>query len=307
MKKLVMLICSILSISSFAETGILFIAHGTMEGGHGDHHQMSCSNEHPSKWESYILSTLAGMKNEIPKNFEVSFGMWESQCFDESIHRLETKLANQGSILDHLVIFPLFISSYSSVIEMQKYIFKKRSDRVLDIPNVHKTYFEGKITYMPAFDYAPHISMILANRFNHLIQMAQEKNFSPNKMELVLVMHGPVEDDANLEWIKMGEKYNKDIISLYPVAKSHIISLRDDADQEVKDRATKELREIVSKARQEDRIALILPLLISKNGIDHGIIERLNGLEYIWSGESIFPDEKLKDAILHKLGSVVSK
>ncbi|MDD4975176.1 MAG: hypothetical protein PHY93_12535 [Bacteriovorax sp.] len=307
MKKLVLLICSILSISSFAETGILFIAHGTMGGGHGDHHQMSCSNEHPSKWESYILSTLAGMKNEIPKNFEVSFGMWESQCFDESIHRLETKLANQGSKLDHLVIFPLFISSYSSVIEMQKYIFKKRSDRVLDIPNVRKTYFEGKITYMPAFDYDPHISMILTNRFEQLINMAQEKDFSVNKMELVLVMHGPVEDDANLEWIKMGERYNKDITSVYPVAKSHIISLRDDADQEVKDQMTKEFRKIVSNANEEGKIALILPLLISKNGIDASIIERLNELEYIWSGESIFPDEKLKDAILHKLKFITLK
>jgi hypothetical protein len=311
MKKLVLLLSLILSISCYGETGILFIAHGTMGGGghgnHGDHHLMGCSSEHPSKWESFVLSTLTGMKNEIPKNFEVSFGMWESHCFDESIHRLEKKMATLGSKLDHLIVFPLFISSYSSVIEMQKFIFKKRTDRILDISNVHTTYFDGKITYMSAFDYEPNISIILANRFEHLILMADELGIPKQKTELVLVMHGPVEDEANLEWLKMGEKYNKDLTALFPVVKSHVVSLRDDAEEAVKDQASKELRNIVSTASSEGRMALVLPLLISKGGIDAGIVKRMDGLDFIWSGESLFPDSKLKDVIINKLKSNLSK
>lgn len=309
MKKLVLIICTILSFASFAETGILFIAHGTMPMGDDDHgdHKMSCTSNHPSKWESFVLSTINGMKSEIKKDFEVSFGMWESHCFDESIKKLSVRMTSNGSNLDNLIVFPLFISSYSTVIEMQKYIFKKRPDRVINIPNVHQTHFNGQITYMSAFDYNPHISMVLANRFHHLVHMAQEKGYSSKSMELILVMHGPVEDVENVEWMKMGKKYNKDITYLFPVANSHVISLRDDASEEVKDQATKELIELTSKASQSGRISLVLPLLISKNGIQDGIVERLKGLDYVWTGDSIFPDPKLEDVILNKLDSELLK
>lgn len=309
MKKILLILCSLFTFTAMAETGILFIAHGTMNmgggdhgGGHeGGHHLMSCSTNTPSKWESYILSTINGIKNDIPKEHEVSFGMWESHCFEESIQKLSAKMAAKGTRLDHLVVFPLFISSHSSVIEMQKFIFKKRADKVLDIPGVHQTNFAGKITYMNAFDYDPHISMILANRFHHLVHMGHEKGFDQNGMELVLVMHGPVEDDANAEWMKMGKQYAKDIQYLFPVAQSHVVSLRDDAADEVKAEATRQLREITSNASSSGKVALILPLLISKKGIDGGIVDRLKGLNYIWQGEGLFPDPKLKDIILGRL------
>lgn len=308
MKKTLLALFSLLTFSAMAETGILFIAHGTMNmgggggGGHeGGHHMMGCSTGTPSKWESYILSTLSGMKNDLPKEHEVSFGMWESHCFEESIQKLSAKMTAKGSRLDHLMVFPLFISSHSSVIEMQKFIFKKRADKVLDIPGVHQTSFAGKITYMNAFDYDPHISMILANRFHHLVHMGHEKGFDQKGMELVLVMHGPVEDDANAEWMKMGKQYAKDIQYLFPVAQSHVVSLRDDAEDEVKAEATRQLREITSNASANGKVALILPLLISKKGIDAGIVDRLKGLNYIWQGEGLFPDPKLKDIILGRL------
>lgn len=307
MKKLILILSLTFSFTAFAETGILFIAHGTMNmsDDHGDHKSMDCSSVNPSKWESYILSTINGMKSEIPQDFEISFGMWESHCFEGSINKLSARIANKGGRLDHLIVFPLFISSYSSVIEMQKYIFKKRPDKILDIPHVHQTKFIGKITYMPAFDYTPQISLILANRFHQLVHMAQKKQFSNKNMELILVMHGPVEDDANKLWIKMGQQYNRDITYLFPVSNSHVISLRDDASDEVKEEATKALREITQKATSSGKIALILPLLISKGGIDGGIVERLKGLDYIWTGESLFPDTKLKDVILHKLNAEI--
>lgn len=308
MKKMIMLLSFLFSLSICAETGILFIAHGTMNhgNGHGEH-LSACTSHHPSPWENFVLTTLDGMKGEIPKKFEVAFGMWESHCYDEAIDRLTARLVSEGKKLDHLVVFPLFISSHSEVIEMQKFIFKKRPDIVIPIPYVHTTKFNGTITYMNALDYDPQVSMILANRFHHLIHMAKEGGYATKKMELVLVMHGPVDDQANLEWMKMGERYNKDLTYLFPVSQTHIISLRDDAPAEVRDLMTAKLRTIVTEARCNGSMALILPLLIAKGGIDQGILERLNGLDYIWSGEALFPDSKLQDVILGKLNSVISK
>lgn len=297
MKKMIAIFSFFFMLAASAETGVLFIAHGTM----GHHKSNMCGSDNPSGWERYVLNTLNSAKNEIPKEFETAFGMWNSRCFDKAIGRLEQKLAKTNKSLDHLIVFPLFISSHSAVIEMQKFIFKKRADRVIPLPQVQPTSFEGKITYMSAFDYEPNVSMILANRFHHLIHEAKDQGYAKNEMELVLIMHGPVSDTDNAKWMEMGQKYNQDVMYLFPVADSHVISLRDDASDDVRDRATAQLRSVVDKASKNGRIALALPLLISKGGIEAGILERLKGLDYIWSGETLFPDAKLKDAILNKL------
>ncbi|MCM2351172.1 MAG: hypothetical protein NDI69_14220 [Bacteriovoracaceae bacterium] len=292
----------------YAGSGVLFIAHGTMNHNSGQEHiSRACMPHHYSPWEQFVLSTLGSIKNEIPKNFEVAFGMWESHCFDEAIERLEAKLLSEGSNLDHLIVFPLFISSHSEVIEMQKYIFKKRPDHVLPIPGVRPTKFNGQITYMNALDYDPHVSLILSNRFHQLVHMAKARGFNNKQMELVLLMHGPVDEISNIEWIKMGERYAKDVNYLFPVAASHIISLRDDAEGEVRDRMTEELRSKIKSVSVNGKVALLLPLLVSKGGIEGGILERVKGLDYIWSGHTLFPDPKLADVIVSRLQTVIKK
>lgn len=296
-----------LTQTSFSETGILFIAHGTMNHSDGGGHNhlnkeaMACHDTSHKPWEQYVLSTLNSIKGELPYKIEVAFGMWESHCYDEAILRLNSQMQSEGKVLDHILVFPLFISSASSVIEMQRFIFKQRPDRVLNIPSVHQTYFKGKITYMNAIDYNPVVSQILISRIERLKEIAMKNGESEVGAELVLVMHGPVEDDANLEWLKMGALYNQDIKGNIPSGITHVVSLRDDAPVEVRSAATRELRNIVSKAKEKGGIALILPLLIAKGGIEAGILKRLQGLEYIWTGETIFPDTRLKDMILARV------
>lgn len=300
MKICTIFIFFLLSFHAFAETGILFIAHGTAMN-HDGHLRTSCTPHHVPEWEKYVLSSIESMRASIPKKIEVAFGMWESDCFDEAILKLQENIKKEGKILDHVVVFPLFISTHSEVIEMQKYIFKKRPDKVIPLPHVHQTFFDGKITYLDAFDYDPKISMILSNRLHDLVQKGNEKGYAPQQLELVLVMHGPVDEKANLQWIKMGEEYNRDLMLSLPLYKSHVISLRDDADDEIRNKMTTELREKIIDARTNHRMPILLPLLISKGGIDQGIMERVSDLEFIWLGQALFPDDKLKDVILPRL------
>lgn len=306
MKKLLLLSLILQSLCAFGKTGILFIAHGTAMD-HGDHLSNSCTPHHWPKWEGYVLTTLKSIDNDIKAPYEVAFGMWESHCFDEGIKRLEQKMQHAGDTLDHLIVFPLFISSHSEVMEMQKFIFKKRSDQVIPLPQVRPTYFEGKITYMNALDYDPQVSMILAKRFQDLIKQAINKGYTQKNMELILVMHGPVDDEANIEWMKMGKKYVQDLTYLFPVHNSHVISLRDDAAPEVKDEVTLLLRSLVQEAKNKGRIALVVPLLISSGGIEAGVVKRLKDLDYFWTGEALLPDSKLADVILRKLDLVLTK
>jgi len=286
--------------SVFASSGILFLAHGSMQMGHGTQ-QMACNNSMPSAWEKAVLNVIDSIKPELAFNAEVSFGMWNSRCIDAGIARLEGLLKEQGQTLEHLIVMPIFISSHSAVIEMQKYIFKKRADRVIPLPMVTKANFNGKITYLPALDYNPQISMILADRFHDLIYLAKKQGLQKKQMELVLVMHGPVSDKDNAKWLKMGREYIADIMYLFPVSSAHVISLRDDARGETRERATKELQGIVSAAAKAGKKALVLPLLLSKGGIETGILERLEGLDYIWAGKMLLPDEKLGKILVERL------
>lgn len=281
-----------------AETGILILAHGSMRMSPGG----MCNNNNPSKWEKAVLDATDEVRLELPYKTQVAFGMWSTMCIEAGIMRLKMELKKEGKTLDHLKVLPLFISSDSAVIEMQKYIFKKRADKVIPVPSVKPTKFSGKISYLEAMDYHPKIALILASRLFNLIEKAKEEGLTQKDLEVVLVMHGPVGDEDNKKWLEFARLYMKDIMSdLLPNNESFIISLRDDASDEVRDQATQNLRYVVSNARRSNKKSLILPLLLSSGGIEKGILERLTGLDYIWTGEMLLPDSLLGAFILDRL------
>ena len=259
MKSLVLIISVIISLQASAKSGVLLLAHGSMSG-----HQMEsmgCTNMHPSHWEKAVLDAVAKVKTQLKMETEVAFGMWNTKCFNAGISRLDKRL---GGDLDHLYVLPLFISSHSAVIEMQKFMFHKRTDRVIPIPTVQKVSFAKKITYLPAMDYHPEVSFILSNIVHELIHDAKKLGFQKDQMEVLLVMHGPVSDKDNMNWLKMGQRYMDDISYLFPTSRYQQVSLRDDAPKPVRDAATRELRNMVSTATTNGKIALVLPLLLSK-------------------------------------------
>lgn len=288
---------------ALADEGVLFLAHGSIHGGgHGHGHGVAdphtCGYHHPPIWEQSVLEMIESLRGQSTKDIEVAFGMWSTDCFNLGIERLREKMAARGKTLDSLRVIPLYLSSYSPVIEMQKYIFGKRPDLPLPIPTA-RIAFQGPIDYRPAIDYNPHLSMILSNRLQHLIQLAREQNYSLSQMEVVFVMHGPISEEDNTHWVEMAQKYLRDLSYLLPVGKFHIVSLRDDADRPTRDEATKIFRQFVSGAQEKGGVALVLPYLISKGGIETGILKRLDGLDYIWTGEMILPDLFFQTVILN--------
>lgn len=275
------LLIMLIAFSAQAKVATLFLAHGSMRG---------CGHQNPSKWEKNFIEALERVKPRLRQDASIAFGMWNTRCFDEEIKKLQYAAQAQGQRLEKIVVRPLFVSSHSLVIEMQKYIFKKREDRPLNIPDVLQTSFEGEIEYGSAIDYNPHVSMILANRFHELIHTAKERGYEKSQMELVIVMHGPMRDEDNAHWMEMGKRYKKDIDYLFSVKKSRVISLRDDADEATRRKATVLLRKAVKGAQDKGRITLVLPLLLSSGGIEAGVLKRLEGLDYIWNGKAILPD-----------------
>jgi hypothetical protein len=292
MKLAVLVAFALLSQFSFAEKGTLILAHGSMKG---------CGYTNPTQWEQGVHEIVNRVRPQVKHEIQVAFGMWNTMCFQKGVQKLQDRMTAKGQTLTELEVLPLFLSSHSVVIEMQKYIFKKRRSKPINVPMAKHIKFSGVIKYQSALDYNPHLAMIMANRLHTLIHDAKAVGYTKKQMEVVFLMHGPVGDADNTKWMAMAEQYKKDLNYLFPLHSFHIVSLRDDAPTQTRDEQTRILREITSNATANGRVALVLPYLLSKGGIQQGILDRLQGLDYIWSGEAVLPDAFFDQVVLDRL------
>ncbi len=292
MKKVLLLF--FIHFSIWAQKGVLFIAHGSIK-------EKSRLQNQLSPWEQNVFDEVKKLDKDSSVPIELAFGMWNTQCFDEGINRLEERLSIEGKELDELHIFPLFISGYSLVIEMQKFIFGLRKDQPFEAPHIKMGRYLGDLVYHSALDYDPSISLILAKRTQTLISLAKT---NLKNLNLVLVMHGPVLDEDNIHWIEMGKSYLEDLNFLFPFHKTKVISLRDDAEEDIKNKASKELRNFILDSENKGKTSLVLPLLLSPKGIEQGIKKRLEGLKYIWKGDMLLPSQYFSKILKNKLKEI---
>jgi hypothetical protein len=143
----------------------------------------------------------------------------------------------------------------------------------------------------PALNDHPVVADILASRARAISEPGAEE-------ALVIVAHGPTKDEENRLWLadmeslaaRLGEKEN--------FASLQYLTVRDDAPKAIRDAATRELRSIVERETALGRRVLIVPLLISFGGIERGLRERLEGLEYTMADSGLIPDDRLAGWVL---------
>ena len=119
--KLILFWIIIFSNSAFSAEGVLFIVPS--------YQSTECGYQNQTYWQKSVKDLIdeVRMTNDLP--FDVSFSNWNTHCFEEGIKRLQSRLWDKEDGLTHLHVVPLFMSSYSYEIEMQKYIFKKSGIR----------------------------------------------------------------------------------------------------------------------------------------------------------------------------------
>lgn len=265
--------------------GILVLAHGKSNHNHDRVPllQSSVKNE----WDNTILEMVGEASLQIPYPVEVAFGMWDQMSFQEGV----TLLANQS--VCELIVVPLFISDHSEVIRAQKYQFHITDTNPLPFDPGRVTIPTSiqRVIFKSALNDDSHLSMIIANRANAISQ-------DPMREDLILVAHGPNEDEDDLLWTKDLSTHASRITT--PFHNIHLLTLRDDAPEEIRGRKTKELQDMVKKSIEENRIPLIVPILLAPGGIEGGLKERLQGLKYTLSPKMLAPDEHLVEWIIQE-------
>jgi sirohydrochlorin ferrochelatase len=279
-----------LSSARSSATGILLMAHGGSKD-----------------WNDKVKSVAAEVDKETPT--EVALGMADPSTLQEGIDKLTARGVTK------IVAVPLFVSSHSSVIESTKYLLGLRPDapeeladfnmdHAMQNTNGHQTAdADAKKTLpqpvkcslplrmSPALDRHPIVAEILSDR-------AAAISRDPARDVLILVAHGPNDDRENAEWLADMAALAKLIAAHTSYARIHYVTLRDDADAPVRDRATAELRKYAQSADAAGYRVLIVPLLLSYGGIENGLRQRLDGIEHTLSPQALLPEPRIAQWVL---------
>lgn len=281
------------AIPASADSGILLLAHG---GG--------------PEWNARVTALAAEVDKTRPA--EVAFGMATRANIQSAIDRLSARGATE------IVAVPLFVSSWSSVITSTEYLLGLRKEAPAALASYAKMNHghgaaagnghEGHhghaavdgttpvtsrvpIRMTPALNDHPIVADILSTR-------ARSISRKPAEEAVVIVAHGPNEDEDNRRWLADMASIAERFRARETFAAVEYLTLRDDAPKPVRDAATAELRGIVKTHAQQGRRVLIVPLLISFGGIDKGLRERLEGLSYSMPDAALMPDDRLAAWVL---------
>jgi hypothetical protein len=220
-----------------------------------------------------------------------------------------------------IVAVPLFISSHSSVVTSTAYLLGLRRDMPADLRlfarmnHAHgappSAGHEGHGSAAPGDNTRPVTSPVpirMTEALNRhrlvgeiLIDRATAVSQSASGEAVIIVAHGPVPDDDNRRWLDDMNALATQIDAATAFAAIKYLTVRDDAPPPIRDAATAELRALVEAERKQRRRVLIVPLLLSYGGIEKGIRQRLEGLDYVMAERALMPDARLEQWVLRSV------
>jgi sirohydrochlorin ferrochelatase len=273
-----------------SKTGILLLAHGGQ-----------------AQWNERVQDVARRVNQHLPA--EVAFGMATRANIKTAIDQLVARGVT------NIVAVPLFISSHSSVITSTEFLLGLRHEAPADLAKFAKMSHGSPggasehSGHEPAVDPASPIKSLVPIRmtpaFNRhavigaiLTDRARSISTAPASEAVIVVAHGPVPEDDNRKWLDDMRALADLVRQAVPFASVDYLTVRDDAGPAIREAATKELRDKVSAQRAAGRRVLIVPHLMSFGGIEKGLLERLEGLDYTMTKQALMPDDRIVEWVL---------
>jgi sirohydrochlorin ferrochelatase len=282
--------------------GILLMAHGGS-----------------AAWNAEVNKVAAQVNQTVP--VEVAFGMATKRTLQAGIDNLVARGVTE------IVAVPLFVSSHSSVIASTQYLLGQRPDAPADLA-LFATMDHGgygaqggsehggghnMMMMSPASDPAKPVKSPVPIRMTGaldrhalvadiLLDRARAISKDPAHEVVILVAHGPVPDDDNRLWLGDMGALAQRMQTASSYQRIEYLTVRDDADEPLRNQAAEEFRTVVKKARGENNRVLIVPVLLSFGGIEAGVRDRLQGLDYTMASQALLPDDRLAKWVLSMAG-----
>ena len=282
--------------TSAADPGILLLAHGGS-----------------AEWNGRVTELASKVDATMPT--EIAFGM----AARTSIQTAIDKLVARG--VTEIVAVPLFVSSWSSVITSTEYLLGLRAEAPAALASYakmnhapasasgtqagHESHASASAATDGTTPVKSPVPVRMTSALNDhsivadiLASRARTISRDPSKEALVIVAHGPNDEDENRRWLADMRSLSERIRQTGTFASHDYLTLRDDAPKTIRDAATAELRGIVERQTAAGRRVLVVPLLISFGGIERGLRERLDGLHYTMAETALMPDDRLATWVL---------
>jgi hypothetical protein len=271
--------------------GILLLAHGGSPA-----------------WNDQVDRIAADVRATYP--VEVAFGMATKASIEAAVQRL---LAQQ---VTEIAAVPLFVSSHSSVVTSTEYLLGLRAEAPADLHAFAHMNHGAASDAAPASDPMKPIACPVPIRMtaaldDHqlvadiLADRARALSTASSNEVVILVAHGPNDDAENARWLANMRSLASRMPNASTFARIDVLTVRDDASEEVRKQATSDLRGLVEQARAEHHRALVVPLLLSFGGIEAGIGKRLDGLDYTMSDKALLPDPRIARWIVESARSTM--
>lgn len=271
-----------------ARVGVLLLAHGGSE----------------QEWNEDVRHVADQVDLSIPT--EIAFGMATRSSMQAAVDRLVARKVTE------IVAVPLFINSHSSLIDSIAYLLGLRAQAPEDLKlfasmdhagmssmshaamsdpkqiadSMEPVHSPVPIRMTAALDHHPIVADMLKDR-------ASSVSRNPAREVVVLVAHGPVADSENNLWLADMKVLAEQMRKKTHYAGIRYLTLRDDADDPVRNAATAQLRQDVTQITEAGNTALVVPLLLSYGGIEGGLRKRLEGLAYRIPSQGLLPDARV--------------
>lgn len=291
------------------DTGVLIMAHGGSE-----------------EWNNQVVQAAEPLQKNYPVEF--AWGMANYVTLQQSIDRLE----KQG--VSRIVAVPLFISSFSPIIRQTEYLLGLRdslADRPMPLMHHSEEYIEmtgaqvdssdymrgmlmppdlqpleiqSEIIMTEALDDHDVVAGILHDRITALSN-------NPSGETVVLVGHGPNSSEDNRRWVDNLESLSLKIQDLQTKSgegfkQIFVLTVRDDAPEQIFNQARQQFRALVRQAGLFGE-AIVVPVFLSSGGREDAVAERLDGLDFEWSGRTLLPDPKITGFLRNSVEQALSQ
>lgn len=266
------------AFAQYDKVGVLILAHGGSP-----------------IWNAQVERAV--QEADISYPTEVAFGMGMMEGEVRNIQTAIARLESRGA--QKIIVLPLLISSHSSVYRQYQYLLGMRDFSSWPDHPVAPVKKRARVILLSALDDSELVAEILAERISVLSE-------DSSREAVVLVAHGPEEEKDDRLWLRAMSRLGQKLEEKGRFAAMAYATLQDDAPLVVRDEATRRLRQQVSDLGEPYRV-LVVPLLLSQNGIEQKIGERLEGLAYVYTGATLLPHPNITRWIRQQVDSAVSR
>jgi len=244
--------------------GVLVLAHGGSE-----------------QWNRVVEDAVAQAQLAHPTQIVFGMGMHAHEV--HALQRAVDQLEQRG--VTRIAVIPLLVSSASEVMRQFQYLLGLRADGPWQEEVKPITIHGSLVMTGTLFDDPASVAYVLHERALELSRNAQEET-------VLLVAHGPNEEEENRQWLSVMASLAQHIRQHGGFRSVIPVTMRDDAPKPILEEATRQMRALVSQHSRQGRV-LVVPVLLAPGGIEAKIPQRLKGLTYAYNGKTLLPHPKL--------------